>query len=250
VSGRSSDFVRVKATVAYDGTDYHGLQRQVNAPSVQATLEGALTRIMQSPTRILAAGRTDAGVHAEGQVIAFDTAWRHGLPVLERAMNAVLPSDVAVRDLAQVEADFHPRYDARSRLYRYTVYNAPVRSPLARHTSLHVAGTLDLQAMVEATAMIVGEHDFAAFGKPTQGEVTVRRVIDAGWRVEAPWWWFDIEANAFLYRMVRKIVGALLLVGQGRLSPDEFGAILASRDRSQVGLTAQAQGLCLIQVKY
>lgn len=242
--------MRVRATVAYDGTDYRGFQWQVNAPTVQAALEGALARITQSSPRILAAGRTDAGVHAEGQVIAFDTTWRHSLSDLERALNAVLPPDVAVRDLAQVRPDFHPRYDARSRLYRYTVYNAPVRSPLARRTSLHLPGPLDLAAMEEAAAWVIGEHDFAAFGRPTEGEVTMRRVMAAGWTVEPPWWWFEIEANAFLYRMVRSIVGTLLLVGQGRLSPQEFGAILASRDRRRAGQTAQAHGLCLIQVKY
>jgi tRNA pseudouridine38-40 synthase len=242
--------MRVRATVAYDGTDYHGLQRQTNAPSVQGALEAALTQIARSPMKIVAAGRTDAGVHAQGQVIAFDIAWRHGLDVLERAMNAVLPPDIAVRELTQVEQGFHPRYDARSRLYRYTVYNAPLRSPLVRRSSLHVPGELDLGAMQRAAALLVGEHDFAAFGRPTQGDVTVRRVLSAGWTVEPPWWFFEIEANAFLYRMVRKIVGGLLLVGQGRLSPKEFGAILASRDRSRLGCVAQAQGLCLIQVKY
>jgi tRNA pseudouridine38-40 synthase len=242
--------MRVRATVAYDGTDYHGLQRQTDACSVQGALEAALTQIAQAPIKIAAAGRTDAGVHAQGQVIAFDMVWRHGLPVLERAMNAVLPPDIAVRDLAQVEASFHPRYDARSRLYRYTVYNAPVRSPLARRSSLHVPGALDLRAMQQAAALLIGEHDFAAFGWPTQGDVTVRRVLHAGWTVEPPWWFFEIEANAFLFRMVRKIVGGLLLVGQGRLSPEEFGVILALRDRSRLGCVAQAHGLCLIQVKY
>ncbi len=242
--------MRVKATVAYDGTDYWGFQWQTNVPTVQAALEEALERLTQSSLRILAAGRTDAGVHAKGQVIAFDTVWRHGLAKLERAMNAVLPPDVAVRDLVQVRPDFHPRFDARSRLYRYTLYNAPVRSPLVRRNSLYLAGPLDLQAMKEAAALAVGEHDFAAFGRPTQGEVTIRRVIAVDWTVEAPWWFFDIEANAFLYRMVRSIVGTLLLVGQGRLSSREFEAILASRDRRQAKQTAQAQGLCLIQVKY
>ena len=242
--------MRVKATVAYDGTDYWGFQWQTNVPTVQAALEEALERLTQSSLRILAAGRTDAGVHAKGQVIAFDTVWRHGLAKLERAMNAVLPPDVAVRDLVQVRPDFHPRFDARSRLYRYTLYNAPVRSPLVRRNSLYLAGPLDLQAMKEAAALAVGEHDFAAFGRPTQGEVTIRRVIAVDWTVKAPWWFFDIEANAFLYRMVRSIVGTLLLVGQGRLSPYEFEAILTSRDRRQAKQTAQAHGLCLIQVKY
>jgi tRNA pseudouridine38-40 synthase len=242
--------MRVKATVAYDGTDYQGFQRQANGPTVQEALETALNRITETWVRILAAGRTDAGVHAEGQVIAFDTNWRHSLSNLQRAMNAVLPSDIAVSELGEVAPDFHPRYDARSRCYRYTVYNAPVRSPLARRTSLYWKDTLDLAAMKAATVLVVGEHDFAAFGRPTQGSVTVRRVIEADWTLKPPWLFFEIEANAFLFRMVRSIVGTLLQVGQGRLSPDAFGAILGSRDRRRAGKTAPAYGLCLMQVKY
>jgi tRNA pseudouridine38-40 synthase len=236
--------------VTYDGTDYQGFQRQANGPTVQQALETALKRITQVPAKVLAAGRTDAGVHAEGQVIAFDLVWRHSLPDLERAMNAVLPPDVAVRDLAQVPPDFHPRYDARSRRYRYTVYNAPLRAPLVRRTSHHVSKPLDGEAMGQAAALLIGEHDFAAFGRPPQGEKTVRRVIEAEWTGNPPWLFFEIEANAFLFRMVRSIVGTLLWVGQGRLSPDGFAEILASRERSRAGQTAPAHGLCLIQVRY
>lgn len=242
--------MRVKATVAYDGTEYQGFQRQATGPTVQGVLETALETVTGAPTKVLGAGRTDAGVHAEGQVIAFDTEWRHSLSDLERAMNGVLPHDSAVRDLLQTESSFHPRYDARSRRYRYTIYNAPVRSPLARRISLHLSGSLDLRAIEEATELIIGEHDFAAFGRPTQGTVTVRRVIEAGWLADPPWLFFEIEASAFLFRMARSIVGTLLQIGQGRLSPDEFGTILASRDRSRAGQTAVARGLCLIKVRY
>ena len=242
--------MRVRATVAYDGTDYQGFQRQANGPTIQEALETALDRVTGTRVKILAAGRTDAGVHAEGQVIAFDTSWRHSLADLQRAMNAVLPSDIAVSELGEVAPDFHPRYDARSRCYRYTVYNAAVRSPLARRTSLHWKDSLDLEGMKAATTLIVGEHDFAAFGRPTQGSVTVRSVIEAEWTFKPPWLFFEIEANAFLFRMVRSIVGTLLQVGQGRVSPEGFGAILASRDRRRAGQTAPAHGLCLVQVKY
>jgi tRNA pseudouridine38-40 synthase len=242
--------MRVKATVAYDGTEYLGFQRQASGPTVQGVLETALGTVTGAHTRVLGAGRTDAGVHAEGQVIAFDTRWRHSLSDLERAMNSVLPQDSAVRDLVQTEPGFHPRFDAQSRRYRYTLYNAPVRSPLARRSSLHVSASLDLRAMEEATELLVGEHDFAAFGRPTQGTVTVRRVIEAGWFADPPWLFFDIEANAFLFRMARSIVGTLLQIGQGRLSPERFGAILASRDRSRAGQTAAAHGLCLMRVRY
>lgn len=252
--------MRVRAVVAYDGTDYSGFQRQANAPTVQATLEAALAQVAQEETAIVAAGRTDAGVHAAGQVIASDTDWRHGLNDLRRALNAVLPADIAIWQVAEAPPDFHPRYDARSRLYRYTVYNAPVRSPLMRRHSLHVARPLNLDAMEEAARMLVGEHDFATFGQPPSGSVTVRRVIGAGWRasplnaLRAPRrgfkLHFEIEANAFLYHMVRSLVGTLLQVGREKMEVSEFEAALDSRDRSQAGPTARPHGLCLMRVRY
>jgi tRNA pseudouridine38-40 synthase len=255
--------MRVRAVVSYDGTDYSGFQTQLNVPTVQETLEAALAQVAQETVTVLAAGRTDAGVHAVGQVIAFDTTWQHGVPDLQRAMNAVLPADVAVRELEEAEADFHPRYDARSRHYRYRIYDAPVRSPIGRRYSLHVPYPLDESVMGEAAQVLVGEHDFATFGQPTQGEVTVRRVFRAAWSRESCDWSapgasgdggsfliFDIEANAFLYRMVRSVVGTLLDVGQGRMSVRAFEEALASCERDRAGKTAAPHGLCLIQVHY
>jgi tRNA pseudouridine38-40 synthase len=242
--------MRVRAVVAYDGTAYGGFQRQTNAPTVQTTLEAALAQVTQETITILAAGRTDAGVHAIGQVVALDTAWRHGVDALQRALNAVLPADVAVRAVEVVSPDFHPRYDARSRRYQYTLYNAPVRCPLARRRSLYVAKPLDVEVMQRAARTLVGEHDFAAFGQSSQGRVTVRRVMMAEWGGASPWLTFDIEANAFLYRMVRSIVGTLLQVGRGEMNVEDFRAILASRDRSQAGPTAPSHGLCLMEIKY
>jgi tRNA pseudouridine38-40 synthase len=242
--------MRVRAVVAYDGTDYGGFQRQANAPTIQAALEAALAQVTQEAIGVLAAGRTDAGVHAVGQVIAFDTAWRHGLGDLQRALNAVLPTDIAVRGVGEAAQDFHPRYDARSRRYRYTLYNAPVRCPLARRYSLHVVTPLDVAAMRSAARSLVGEHDFATFGRPPQGQITVRRVLAAEWNGELPGLTFDIEANAFLYRMVRGIVGTLLQVGRGEMSVGEFSAVLASCDRGRAGPTVSPCGLCLMEVKY
>ncbi len=243
--------MRVRAVVAYDGTDYRGWQRQTNALTVQATLEAALAQVGQEAITVLAAGRTDAGVHAEGQVVTFETAWRHGVATLQRALNAVLPADVAVRDVTEAAPDFHPRYDARSRHYRYTLYDAPVRCPLTRRYSLHVIAQLDVDAMQHAARVLIGEHDFAAFGRPHKpGGATVRRMLLAEWGGELPWLTFDIEANAFLYRMVRSIVGTLLQVGRGEMGVDEFAAVLASRQRSQAGMTAPPHGLCLMEVKY
>ena len=242
--------MRVRAVVAYDGTDYGGFQRQTNAPTVQAALEAALAQVTQETAALLAAGRTDAGVHAAGQVIAFDTAWRHGLGDLRRALNAVLPADIAVQDVEEAAPGFHPRYDARSRRYRYTVYNAPARCPLTRRHSMYVSAALDVAAMQRAPRSLVGEHDFATFGRAPQGVCTVRRVLAAEWGGEPPWLTFDIEANAFLYRMVRSLVGTLLQVGRGAMSVEEFGAVLAACDRSQAGPTAPPHGLCLMEVRY
>ena len=246
--------MRVRAVVAYDGTDYGGFQRQVNAPTVQAALEAALAQVTQEAITVLAAGRTDAGVHAAGQVVAFDTGWRHALSDLHRALNAVLPVDISVLEVEDAAADFHPRYDARSRCYRYSFYNAPVRWPLNRRYSLHVVVPLDVAAMQRAAQYLVGEQDFATFGRPPQKSkrngVTVRRVLMAEWSKKSARLTFDIEANAFLYRMVRSIVGTLLQVGQGRMSVDEFVAVLAACDRSLAGPTAPPHGLCLMGVKY
>lgn len=242
--------MRLRAVVAYDGTSYGGYQRQANAPSVQAALEAALLEITQEPVSIVAAGRTDAGVHAEGQVIAFDTAWRHRFDALLRALNAVLPIDIAVRELEEASPGFHPRYDARSRWYRYTVCTAAVRRPMARLYSLHVPEPIDVTAMARAAGFLLGEHDFSTFGQPPSGKSTIRRVLRADWREDRPWLTFDIEANAFLYRMVRSIVGTLLAVGRGVLGEDTFAQILSACDRGQSGPTAPPHGLCLMAVAY
>jgi tRNA pseudouridine38-40 synthase len=242
--------MRVRAVVAYDGSDYQGFQRQANGPTVQETLEEAVEQVTKRRVTVLAAGRTDAGVHAEGQVIAFDTEWKHPLEVLQRALNAVLPHAVAVREVREAETDFHPRFDARSRSYRYTVLNQPVRSPLARRNSLHVARELDLHRMQQAAGCFVGEHDFATFGQPPQGVNTVRKVLRAEWSDEVPWLWFEIEANAFLYRMVRSLVGTMLQVGRGSWTVEDVARALAARDRSQAGPSAPPHGLCLVKVEY
>jgi tRNA pseudouridine38-40 synthase len=253
--------MRVRAVVSYDGTDYAGFQRQVDVPTVQEALERALGEVTQESITVRAAGRTDAGVHAVGQAIAFDTTWRHGVDELERAMNAVLPPDVAVRELEQAASEFHPRFDARGRHYRYRVHRAPIRSVLARRYSLHMPYALDVEPMEDAAQILVGEHDFATFGQPPQGEVTVRRVFRAGWdeatsaapfggEGEGTFLRFDIEANAFLYRMVRSIVGTLLDVGQGRMSVGAFEEAFASCERDRAGKTAAPHGLCLIKVTY
>ncbi len=239
-----------RAVVEYDGTDYHGFQIQAGAPTIQEELERALARITGEETRVIGAGRTDAGVHATGQVIAFHATWRHSLEDLQRALNAVLPAAIVVKELADAPAGFHPRFSASSRVYRYAVLNQPWRSPLWARFAHHVATPLAVGAMNEAAATIIGRHDFVAFGQPPQGENSVRQVFRAEWRRDDVWCCFYIEADAFLRGMVRSLVGTMLLVGQGRLSVSEFADILASGDRGRAAPPAPPCGLYLTEVKY
>jgi tRNA pseudouridine38-40 synthase len=244
--------MRVHAVVAYDGTRYHGFQRQSpdREPTIQGEIERALKHIAGQPVGVLGAGRTDAGVHAGGQVIAFDIEWNHSPADLQRALNATLPSDIVVLDAAESAADFHPRYQARSREYRYTIYNSIQRHPLHRLYALHVSQPLDVEAMRSAAHYLVGELDFATFGQPTVGESTIRRMYRAEVNADLPWITIHLEANGFLYRMVRSIAGTLIEVGRGRISVEQFAEILKSRDRSQAEATVAPHGLCLTRVTY
>jgi len=243
--------VRVRAVVAYDGTGYSGFQRQANAPTIQEDLETVLEELTTVPTRITAAGRTDAGVHACGQVIAFEPKWRHDWAQLQRGMNALLSDQIAVYALEPVDQEFHPRFDARRRWYRYFIYRAPVRNPLVDRYSLHVKRDLSIEAMDQAARMLVGEHDFMAFGSPPQGNNSVRRIFEVGWHeLDPDWLLFDVQANAFLYRMVRMLVGTMLRVGYGALSVDEFEEILQTQNRAKAGPAVAAKGLMLESVIY
>lgn len=239
------------ALVEYDGTGYHGFQIQANVPTVQEALEQALAQITQEHIPIRFSGRTDAGVHARGQVVDLWTTWERSVDELHRAWNAVLPPDVAVRELLPAPEGFHPRNSARSRIYRYHIWNHPVRSPLHRRTHCHVARQLDEAQMAAAAQVLVGEHDFRTFGAPTQpGGPTVRVVerIEV-WREDSEVF-VEIEANAFLRRMVRRVTAALIDVGQGRLSLEELAAALTAADPAQLQGSAPGQGLCLIKVRY
>lgn len=242
---------RYRATVEYDGSHYYGFQRQIpEQPTIQGELERALEFIAGEPVLVNGAGRTDSGVHACGQVISFDLSWSHGLAALQRAINANLPPDIALIDVGETAADFHPRFDAQRRAYRYYVYNAPIRSPLRRLRSWHVSLPLDMAAMNAAAAVLVGEHDFATFGQPPQGENTVRIVYGAEWQLEGEMLHFSIEGTAFLKRMVRSIVGSLRLVGEGRWTVAEFVDAFQACDRDRAGQTAPPEGLYLITVIY
>ena len=243
--------MRLKAVIAYDGTDYHGFQRQSpeREPSIQGTLEQALGRIGQAGV-VRGAGRTDAGVHASGQVIALDVNWRHTLGDLQRALNATLPDDIAVLELEQAADTFHPRYDAVSRAYRYSLLAGGVRNPLRHRYALHVPYALDVEAMQHALLHILGEHDFAAFGQPTVGESTTRLMLKAQASRMGAQIAIELEANGFLFRMVRRIVGTLIPIGRGEQTAADFIQILESADPRRAGPAVAARGLCLTQVRY
>ncbi|MGQ9456856.1 MAG: tRNA pseudouridine(38-40) synthase TruA [Anaerolineae bacterium] len=248
--GEPGPIRRVKAVIAYEGTDFLGFQKQAQGPTVQGTLEEVLGELAGHKVRVLGAGRTDAGVHAEGQVVVFDLAWRHPLDDLRNALNALLPRSVAVLDVAWAPEGFHPRFDAVSRTYRYRVFNRPVRSPFEERFAWHVPEPLDVEPMNAAAALLVGVHDFASFGQPTQGDTTVREVYRAHWERQGDLVLFEIEANGFLRGMVRSLVGTLVDVGRGRLLPEEVGQVLQARDRSAASATAPPQGLFLVHVRY
>ena len=241
---------RYCATIEYDGADFLGYQLQAKGRTVQGEIEKSLKQVTQAQVRIDGAGRTDAGVHATGQVIAFNVAWRHTLEDLQRALNATLPDDIVIKELQTVKPSFHPRFSALSRTYLYQVVNQRWPSVLQRRYAHHVSQDLDVEAMNEAAQFLVGGHDFASFGKPTQGRSTVRTVTQAEWLVEDNKLIFNITANAFLYRMVRNIVGTLLETGLGRLTVVDIKEILEARELTRSAPPAPACGLCLVKVTY
>ena len=244
---------RYRATLAYDGTAYFGYQVQPNVPTIQEKVEEAVAIIFGKPITVWAAGRTDTGVHATGQVIAFDAEWKHGNEALLRAINANLPDDIALQDIVQQE-DFHPRFDALSRTYRYAVAVVHVRQPLLARRAWQLHQQLDEAAMQAAAHRILGEHDFAAFGNPPQGENTIREVFRSTWQIEplaaGKMFMYEVEATAYLEHMVRRLVGAQVAIGRGKLSLKGFDALLESRNLSRNKWIAPPQGLTLTEVRY
>lgn len=241
--------------LAYDGTDFVGSQWQSNGRTIQGELESTWAQFTQEQKRFVFAGRTDAGVHAQGQIANVRTETRRALGTIQRGLNALLPRDIAVLDVWEVPFDFHARHSAVRREYRYLIDNAPATLPQFRHYVLHVEQVLDIVAIQSAMMYLLGHHDFAAFASslPLQRS-TMRHCYQAncsniemfGRSLIA----IDLAANAFLHHMVRAIVGTLLLVGYGRLSSDEFGEIMKSRSRRRAGPNAPAHGLTLMAVEY
>lgn len=246
--------MRYRATLAYDGGAYLGFQRQKDGiPTIQSSVEKAISSVTQSEVTIVAAGRTDTGVHAQGQVIAFDVDWKHDDAVLLRAINANLPDDIALQSISQ-QANFHPRYDALSRRYIYHLYQSEYRQPLLEKYAWHITFELDLLDMQQAASLLIGEHDFAAFGQPPQGTNTVRHIFVSEWTQNNDEnirrYSYTIEATAFLYHMVRRIVGNLVEVGRGRLSVRDFEQILQDADLAKAKNLAPPHGLVLDSVRY
>lgn len=241
-----------KSIVAYDGTDFEGFQRQSNGRrTVQGEFEEALRRLGWTERSIKAAGRTDRGVHARGQVIAFGLEWPHAELRLARALNRHLPHDLVVRAVEHVPDGFHPRYAARSRTYAYSIYVDATRDPLRERRAWRVWPAPDLERMRAAGDSFLGQRDFRAFGSaPGSGGSTVRRVIGAEWLSAPDGLTFMIEADAFLFRMVRRIVSAAVCVGQGKTSIEALERLLGDPEsRWQRGL-APAHGLCLARVTF
>jgi len=236
--------------VEYDGTEFHGWQLQPDRRTVQGTLETALARLLGQPIRVAAAGRTDAGVHAAGQVVCFHSARQLPLATLRRALNALTPDDLTVCAADTVPDDFDARRAARSRRYVYRIWNRPEPSPFWRRYAWHVPRALDRAAMQSAADALVGEHDFSSFrATGCAAAHPVRRVLRSALERRGALLAYEIEATAFLRHMVRNIVGTLVEVGQGRRSAD-FAALLAARDRGLAAATAPAHGLCLVEIRY
>jgi tRNA pseudouridine38-40 synthase len=246
--------VQLRFTVEYEGTRYLGWQLQPGGPTVQGELERALAIVLRAPAQVRGAGRTDAGVHAAGQVASVPVSRVPGdLDRLRRSVNALLPDDVAVRDVALADDAFDPRRHARSRVYEYRILNAPAPSPFWRRWAWHVRMPLDAGAMDAAARLLEGEHDFAAFRGADAKETprtTVRRVLESGVRWAPPVLVYRVEATAFLKHMVRNVVGTLVEVGCGTRPPEAVAQVLAGRDRTRAGATAPPHGLMLVDVRY
>jgi tRNA pseudouridine38-40 synthase len=239
-----------KVILAYDGTHFQGFQRQGTNRTVQAEVENALRGLNWGGRAILSAGRTDTGVHAAGQVVAFDLEWPHPTEALVKALNAHLPEDVAAKSAEVAEEEFHPRYDAQERCYRYRIYLSPHRDPLRERFAWRVWPIPGLDLLQAAAQRLTGRHDFAAFGNPPRaGGSTERMIFSCGWEAEGDELRFEVRGNAFLYHMVRRMVYVQVQAGQNRLSLEAIDEAILHTRPLPPGL-ADPQGLVLWEVRY
>ena len=244
--------MKIRLTIEYDGTSYCGWQIQPNGPTIQGELEEAARRLFGRPLRMAAAGRTDSGVHALGQVVCFDLD-RDSVDAEEvrRALDALTPEDIVVREAAVVPDGFDPRRSARRRTYLYQIWNRPTPQVFLRRYTWHLRQPLDVGTMDAAAALLVGERDFSTFqAADCDADHPVRRIDRSTVRARDGLVTYEVAATAFLRHMVRAIVGTLVEVGGGRRSIEEFAALVESRQRSLAGQTAPAKGLILVSVDY
>lgn len=242
----------IKLICEYDGSAFHGWQIQPGLKTIQGVMQAQIAQITQQKVNLIGAGRTDAGVHAAGQVANFQTESTIDLPSLQRGLNSLLPPDIVVKDAAEVDERFHARFSARSKVYEYHILNQPYPSALLRNYAWFIPYELDLPSMGECGRLLVGSHDFSSFrASGDESRHSIREVFRleierrAGNLIVV-----IIEANAFLREMVRSIVGTLVDVGRGKTSVEEFREIFQAKDRRQAGMTAPAHGLFLAEVKY
>ena len=241
----------IKLTIEYDGTGYHGWQVQPEVRTIQGTIEGKLAQITGEQVRLIASSRTDTGVHALGQVANFKTHSLLDARSFLKALNSLLPEDIRVKDVEEVDETFHARFSAKGKIYEYRILNGELPSPFHRHFSWFVPGRLDLARMREAAMKLVGRHDCSSFCSAGSMHATpVRDIHEVKVGRRRGFVVIRIEANAFLRQMVRNIVGTLVEVGRGKMTPCQFGGILEARDRRATGIAAPAHGLFLVRVKY
>ena len=240
-----------KLTIEYDGTDYHGWQVQPGMTTIQGTLQKAVKRIVGKGVHVMGAGRTDSGVHALGQVASLRAEFSHPPDTLRRALTSVLPPDIVVTAVEEMDNDFHAQRWAKWKRYRYTLLTRPYPSAIERRYALFVPYPLKIDAMADAARALIGTHDFSAF-QAAHSSVTssVRTVLVAEFRQEGDHLSFEIVAGGFLRHMIRIIMGTLLDVGRGRLRPEDLKAILEGKDRNHASKTISPHALCLLEVGY
>jgi tRNA pseudouridine38-40 synthase len=243
----------IALTVEYNGANYHGSQYQTNAPTVQGEIEKALRKLTGEKIRVRLASRTDAGVHAAGQIVSFQTGSRLPLTAFIYGLNHYLPGDIAVKEASATDHDFDVRRHAIRRTYKYYILNSATRSPIRQGFSWRVTGELDIEAMRQAGQALVGRHDFASFVTSAETARTKRTVRDV-YKVEisrdGDMIVLEMVANSFLPHQVRNTIGALIRVGQGRMTVEDFTGMVAARTPGLAGPTAPAEGLCLVRVEY